>query len=162
LPPPWDDPAPDDFSPYENGAHFKLAELLYCHVQMPKSHINNLMQIWACQLDDPDADPPFANADDLYATIDATKLDDVAWESFTVSYNGEITDDDAPWKHTSFDVWFHDPLKVLKNQLSNRDFANKMDLAPKKVTDKEGKRRYQDFMSGQWAWRQAVILLIFV
>ena len=65
------------------------------------------MQIWARQSDNPQDDPPFSNADDLYATIDATELDDVAWESFTVSYNGKVApDDDAPWKRTSYDVWF--------------------------------------------------------
>ncbi|KIL55034.1 hypothetical protein M378DRAFT_188697 [Amanita muscaria Koide BX008] len=96
----------------------------------------------------------------LYETIDAIEHGDVSWESFTTSYNGEITEEnDAPWRHASYEIWYRDPLKVLKNQLSNRDFAKEMDFAPKKVYDsKTGKRQYQDFMSGEWAWRQADII----
>ena len=102
--------------------------------------------------------PPFANCEELHATIDAIELADVPWQSFTVSYNGEIPEgDNTPWKRASYDIWFRDPLKIIKNQLSNRDFVNKMDFTPKQVYDrKTGKRRYQDFMSGTWAWRQAV------
>ncbi len=53
--------------------------------------------------------------------------------------------------------WFRDPQEVLKVQLSNRDFANEMDFAAKKVFDAKTKQhRYQDFMSGEWAWEQSV------
>ncbi|KAF8347311.1 hypothetical protein F5887DRAFT_1060897 [Amanita rubescens] len=148
VPPPWEDPGPDDFSPFRDRADFELAELLYRDVQMPKSSISRLMQIWACKLDDPDDEPPFLHAEDLYDTIDAIELSDVAWQSFSVSYNGTVREgEDAPWKRASYELWFRDPLQVLKNQLANRDFAKEMDIAPKK-----------DLMSGQWAWRQADII----
>ena len=104
-------------------------------------------------------DPPFANAQDLYATIDATEVGDIPWQSFTVSYKTEEDEDeiDAPWKLKEYDVWFRDPHAVLKTQLARRDFAEEMDFAPKQVRDREtGARRYQNFMSGQWAWDQAV------
>jgi hypothetical protein len=128
---------------------------------MSGSCINDLMQIWASTLQNQpenDSDPPFANKDDMYDTIDATCKGDIPWQSFAVSYNGPLGDGDAiPWKVASFDVWFRDPLAVLKSQLSNPDFAKEMDFAPKEVHDATtGRRRYQDFMSGQWAWRQAV------
>jgi hypothetical protein len=75
-----------------------------------------------------------------------------------VSYkprDGEIIE--SPWKLNAFDVWYRDPREVLKAQLSNRDFANEMDFAPKIVIDQQKRtRRYQDFMSGEWAWEQAV------
>jgi hypothetical protein len=45
---------------------------------------------------------------------------------------------------------------VLHNQLGNRDYAHEMDFAPKDVRDQDSKRRYSDFISGNWAWRQAV------
>lgn len=123
------------------------------------------MQLWACTLMDFDAVPPFADCSELHKIIDSIELADVPWESFTVSCNPELVSDDneTPWKHASYEVWFRDPLKILKNQLSNRDFANEMDFAPKQVYDrKSGKRRYQNFMSGMWAWRQAVSTLISV
>lgn len=137
-----------------------MAELLYKRSQMSKTEINDLMQILARKLTeqyDPDAEPPFNNAEHLYATIDAITYGDVPWESFKLSYNGEITEEnDAPWKHKSYDIWYRNPVKVLEQQLLNRDFAEEMDFAPKILSDDNGTRRYEDFMSGRWAWRQAV------
>ncbi|KIL57407.1 hypothetical protein M378DRAFT_188439 [Amanita muscaria Koide BX008] len=161
MPPPaWDDPSPDDFSPFSDLEDFEMANLLYSRTQMPKTQISDLMQILARKFaknGNADQDPPFADSDDLYATIDAIEHGDIEWESFAVSYSGEITaEDNAPWKYKSYDVWFRNPLAVLKQQLSNRDFANEMDYAPKKVRERStGKQRYQDLMSANWAWQQA-------
>jgi hypothetical protein len=120
------------------------------------------MQIWASSLDGAQ-DPPFADKGHLYDTIDATLLGDVQWQSFSVSYAGELGDGEvAPWKTASYDVWYRDPHEVLKSQLSNPDFANEMDFAPKEVRDvKTGRRRFQDFMSGCFSWRKAVSTFFF-
>jgi Plavaka transposase len=119
--------------------------------------ITDLMQIWAASLDH-DVDPPFADKDDLYDTIDATSVGDVPWQSFTVSYTGDLGDGEvAPWKVASYDVWYRDPRDVLKGQLANPDFAKEMDFAPKEIRDaKTGRRRFQNFMSGHFSWRKAV------
>ncbi|KAF8326273.1 hypothetical protein F5887DRAFT_1197461 [Amanita rubescens] len=144
-PPPWDEPAPNNFSPFQSRESYELADLIFHRNQMSKDEFNCLMQIWACTLS-PDRDPPFQD------------LGGVPWQSFTVTFK-ETSDkepDDAPWKAKSYDVWFRDPREILKLQLGNRDFAGEMDYAPKKVYDREKKkRRYQDFMSAQWAWDQA-------
>jgi hypothetical protein len=158
-PPPWNDSAPDDYGSFESRASFELADLLFRRTQMPATDINDLLQIWASTLDD--NDPPFDSTNNLYSTIDASHFGDIPWQSFVVSYNGNV-DDDAPWKQASYDIWYHDPRKVLKEQLSNCDFHDEMDFAPKRVFDHTtGRCRYQDLMSGDWAWRQAVHLLHF-
>lgn len=157
---PWDHLAPDDWSPYEDWSSFELADLLYHRNQMPGSHISDLIQIWATTLSN-NKDPPFANKDDLYDTIDSTYLGDIPWQSFMLSYNGETespADDEpvAPWKVASYDVWYRDPQQVLKSQLSNPDFTKEMDFAPKEIWDaKTGCCRFQNFMSGCWAWHIA-------
>lgn len=118
--------------------------------------IDELLQIWAASLSD-GQDPPFSCKQDLYDTIDAIQEGDAPWQSFKVSWNGELDDaDETPWKRAEYDVWFRDPLTVLRNQLKNPDFAKEMDYAPKEVRDEQDRRRYTDFMSGDWAWRQAV------
>lgn len=107
----------------------------------------------------PDRDPPFQDVRDMHDTIDAIELGGVPWPSFTITFNENDDEepDDAPWMTKSYEVWFRDPREILKLQLGNRDFAGEMDYAPKKVYDREKKkRRYQDFMSGQWAWDQTV------
>ena len=123
---------------------------------MSAGNINDLLQIWASTLPG-NQDPPFNGKQDMYNTIDRITEGDAPWQNFNVSYNGEIPEGDTtPWKRTKYDVWFRDPRIVLHNQLGNTDFANELDLAPKEVRDENGTRRYEDFMSGDWAWRQAV------
>lgn len=155
-PPPRDDLPPNDFFPFDNRIAFEFADLIFRREQMPANNINDLLQLWAAALP-PDLDPPFNNKDAMYNTIDHISEGDAPWQHFSVSYNGEIPEGDTtPWKHATFDVWFRDPHIVLHNQLGNPDFAGEMDFAPKEVRDEKGKRRYQDFMSGNWSWRQAV------
>jgi hypothetical protein len=150
----------DPWAPYANHGSFILADLLFRREQMPAKNINDLMQVWAALSHQ---DPPFADAEDLYNTIDMTPVGDIPWQSFSISFVGEIqadVDKEAPWKLREYEVWFRDPLNVLKLQLGNPDFANEMDVAPKIVRDaSSGLRRYQDFMSGEWAWREAVSTL---
>ncbi|KAJ6602345.1 hypothetical protein B0H10DRAFT_2167292 [Mycena sp. CBHHK59/15] len=155
-PPPPARPPADDFTPYSGRDDFELANLLYWWVQMSAGAIDELMQNWAARPGAPD--PPFADHEDLYNTIDATKVGHVPWESFTVRYNRPISPDDVtPWKTQEYVVHFRDPCKVLQ-QLANLDFNSQMDFTPKQVFV-DGKREYEDFMSGNWAWRQADIIV---
>jgi hypothetical protein len=120
------------------------------------ANINDLMELWTATLPS-DQDPPFVNKQHLYDTIDATEDGDVPWDCFSVSFAGDIVEEDTtPWKHATYEVWFRDPRKVLHNQLKNRSFASEMDFSAKEVRDDKGKHRYTDFMSGDWAWRQSV------
>ena len=51
----------------------------------------------------------------------------------------------------SYDVWFQDPLKIAEEQIGNKDYS------PKRVfSSRTGRRQFSDFMSGNWAWQQAV------
>ncbi|KAJ6570030.1 hypothetical protein B0H10DRAFT_2237990 [Mycena sp. CBHHK59/15] len=136
-PPPQEHPPPNDYTPYVGREDFELADLL------PESA----------------GDPPFADHEDLYNTIDATEIGHVPWESFFVRYNQPIVPGDViPWKTQDYIVHFRDPRKVLQQQLANPDFKLEMDFAPKQVFV-DGSREYEDFMSGNWAWRQADIIV---
>ncbi|KAJ7240897.1 hypothetical protein C8J57DRAFT_1561882 [Mycena rebaudengoi] len=161
APPPQQHHAPpDDFTPYAERADFDLADLLYRRVQMSATHIDELMQNWASRAGA--GPPPFANHNDLYNTIDATEIGHVPWESFNVSWNGPLAPgDETPWKHQEYTVYFRDPRAVLQLQLANPDFKFEMDFSPKQVfggADRNS-REYMDFMSGNWAWQQADIIM---
>ncbi|KAJ7099636.1 hypothetical protein C8R43DRAFT_1092365 [Mycena crocata] len=154
-PPPKEHPPPGDYSPYADHLDFHLADLLYHKIQMSAGEIDELMQNWAARPESV-GDPLFADHDDLYATIDATEIGHVPRESFKVTYNQPIPPGDTtPWKPKAYTVHFRDPHKVLQTQLANPDFKLEMDFAPKRVFGKGGGRKYQDFMSGNWVWRQA-------
>ncbi|KAJ6569998.1 hypothetical protein B0H10DRAFT_2168833 [Mycena sp. CBHHK59/15] len=158
-PPPRVRPPPDDFSLYAGREDFELADLLYRRVQMSAGGIDELMQNWAARPESA-GDPPFADHEDLYNTIDATEIGHVPWESFTVTYNKPLLlGDVTPWKTQEYIVHFRDPRKVLHQQLANPDFKREMDFAPKQVFGEGQSREYQDFMSGNWAWRQADIIV---
>ncbi|KAF7310321.1 hypothetical protein MIND_00406200 [Mycena indigotica] len=102
----------------------------------------------------PENHPPFANDEDLYATIDSIPLGDIPWQSFSVKYTGELPDDPPTWMTDTYEVWFRSPLDIFEKQLGNPDFKDEMDWAPKRVY-RDGKRQYTDVFSGNWVWRKA-------
>ena len=123
---------------------------------MSAGKIDKLLNILAALY--PSNDPPVADHKELYSIIDDIKAGDVAWNSFSVQYNGEVPEDRAmvpPWMEQTYKVWFRNPLHVMENQLGNPDFKNEIDVAPKRIF-KHGKRQWTDLMSGNWSWIQAV------
>jgi hypothetical protein len=128
---------------------------------MAGTKISDLMDIWAAYQQIYDVNttcgPPFSSSQDLYNTIDSTEIGDVAWQAFSVEFDGEISADSGtpPWKRKSYEVWFRDPLKIAEAQIANKDYGREMDYAPKRMFSRARKRLYSDFMSGNWVWEQA-------
>ncbi|KAI4294538.1 hypothetical protein EV122DRAFT_271411, partial [Schizophyllum commune] len=152
APPPEDgkpQPADSDWSPFDSRESFQLADLLYRKGQVSAPFINELLDIWASTLADSDCmEPPFANAKDVYETIDAIPHGSAPWESFTMTFDGKPT-------KTEYEVFFRCPRKVLHSQLQNTDYADQMDFAPKRLYSTREKRVFSDYMSGNHPWRQA-------
>lgn len=144
----------DDYSPFSSRAEFELADLFYRQVQMSNANVSRLMNLLFAYNQQ---SPPFSHADDMLKTIDSITVGDVPWESFAVRYNGPQPEGQVPlWMNQEYDIWFHSPHQVVWNQIGNSDFATEMDYAPKWVFNEKGKQEYEDFMSGNWAWREAV------
>ncbi|KAK7684398.1 hypothetical protein QCA50_012345 [Cerrena zonata] len=155
-PPPISQHSNNDWSPYQSRLEFETAEFLFKKTQMSESDTNTLMTLWAASLVETGQPPPFANADDLRDVIDATTLGDAPWHSFSVVYNGNNPHrDPPPWTTAEFEVFYRDPHVVIQNLFSNPDFDGEIDYTPYREFSVGGKRRYQDFMSGNWAWRHA-------
>ena len=124
---------------------------------MSAGNIDILLDLWAASLFKHDDQPPFASHQDLYDTIDATPLGDVPWDNFSVRYNGIRPESEVlSWMDASFEVWYRNPRTLVQNMLSNPDFDNEFDYAPLQEHDLDGNHRFQNFMSGNWAWKQAV------
>ena len=100
---------------------------------------------------------PFADHEDLYSTIDAIKLDGVLLQSYTAQYNGARPDDGPipEWMANDYHLWYRDPRKVIHNMLVNPNLMDGIDYVPYHEFEND-KRRYCDFMSGNWAWKQSV------
>ena len=93
----------------------------------------------------------------MYDTIDATPLGDVPWKSFFLHYNGNQPDGEVPsWMNAGHDVWFCDPHELVHSIISNPDFESGFDYVPYQEHDNDHSHHYYDFMSANWAWKQAV------
>jgi Plavaka transposase len=148
----------DDWAPFGSRIEFDTAKLLYSRSQMSASNINALLEIWAATLVKFGATPPFSNSSDLYSTIDSIPLGDIPWQSFSVKYSEEcpIHAPVPEWMTAEYEVWFRDPHLVIKNMIGNPDYKDSFDTAPIQVFDGNGDRKYENFMSGDWAWEEAV------
>ena len=152
----------DDWSPYQSRVEFELADFLYRRDQMSGGHIDELLSLWAASLVEYSADPPFESHGNLYSTIDATPLGDCPWQSITLHYNGHQPENNVPsWMTSDYDVWFRSLRTLLKNMISNPDFNGEFDVAPLQEHDTAGNHRFQNLMSGNWSWKQAVTVSIY-
>jgi hypothetical protein len=121
---------------------------------MSQADMDTLMRLWATTTSDGCA--PFQNHQEMLATIDAINLGDIPWQSFSAKYSGDIPPADPPdWMLKEYTVYFRDPLSVVRSMISNPDFKGQFDYAPYREFE-DGKRRWTDLMSGNWAWKQAV------
>ncbi|KAI5985780.1 hypothetical protein EDD15DRAFT_2390119 [Pisolithus albus] len=154
LPPPIFKKPPDDWGSYGSQLGFETAEFIFQEAEMSASKIDKLLYLWGCSNG---GRPPFSDHNELYETIDATKLGDIRWDTFKLRYNGERpTDNVPPWMDEEYEYWYHDPSTVVENMLSNMEFDGEIDYAPYwDFTAGDKKRRYENFMSGDWAWLQA-------
>ncbi|THH07768.1 hypothetical protein EW146_g9212 [Bondarzewia mesenterica] len=122
-------------APFENRAQFEIADFLFHHNQMPASHIDILLELWAASQHEGN-DPLFTSHTDLYNKIDSIGHGDVPWESFSIQYCGDLPAGKTPaWMQSKYKVWFCNPRALIQNQIGNPD--------------------YSDFMMANWAWRQA-------
>jgi hypothetical protein len=154
---PDDGPLPNDWSPFNSRVEFETAEFMYCRNQMSAGNIDTLLELWAASLIQFDGTPPFANHCDLYKTIDNIRVGGVPWNSFPVHYEGDVPATELPsWMVADVEVWYCDPHEVIKNVLANTDFDGEMDVAPFREYNTDGEQQYQNLMSGDWAWNQAV------
>jgi hypothetical protein len=141
---------------------FELTEFLYTKVQMSGNAIDTLSQLWRASLINhgilPDDINLFERNSSLMATIDSTPVGDAPWKGFAITY-GDPRPPNAPeWMTTSHEIWYRDPLQLVHNLLANRDFDNEFDYMPFREFDAKKKRRWRDFMSGDWAWKEADII----
>ena len=146
-----------DWTPFASCVSFKLATLIFKDAELSHSHVDRLMDLWTASMIEAGGVAPFASGEDLLDQIDQIKLGHVPWRSFTAAYshNQPPSSDSPLWMREEYNVWFRDPRKIVHGILGNPEFSNGIDYIPyRDFTD--GKRRWSEFMSGDWAWEQAV------
>ena len=61
-----------------------------------------------------------------------------------------------------YKVYYHDPRDVIKNIIADITFKHAFDYTPYQEFDKDGDRRYENVMSGDWAYCQAVSFILYL
>lgn len=154
--PPIEVKSSDDWAPYNSRIAFETAEFLYKRCKMSASNMDTLLRLWAATLAQHGDTSPFSDHKDVYSTIDATPIGGVHWQSLTFSYNGARPEIVPRWMETEYVIWFRDPRLLLKNMLQNPEFADSFDYSPHRKYDATGDRCYDNFMTGDWVWKEAV------
>jgi hypothetical protein len=141
-----------DWMPYDSRIAFELADFIYKCNQMSAGNFSMLCELWAATLRPHDDTPPFLNLEELCQTIDKTPVGGVTWESFKLSYDGPRPIDVPLWMESEYKIWYRDPRLLFKEMLANPAFQDFFDYIPFRQFDTHGDRRYENLMSGDWAW----------
>ena len=149
--------------PFKHHAQYQLADFLFHQNETPQHQIDDLMDIWASMPEWGGHPPPFAGHSDVLEKIDSITEDPI-WECLSVQCTDATTSStstsDGPsvpaWKHASYDVWFRAPEALADFQLANPEFKDHIDYSPKQIFGDKHERVWNDFMTGNWAWRQCV------
>ena len=129
---------------------------------MSASDINFIMGLWAASLGPHNDSPPFENAKDMHNTIDSMPLGNIPWQSFTLNYDGpppENLGSDGkapPWMTADYNIWFWDPSLLVRELITNPEFKGQFDFVPYQEYSADDQHHFENFMSGDWAWKQAV------
>ncbi|THH00392.1 hypothetical protein EW026_g2107 [Hermanssonia centrifuga] len=92
----------------------------------------------------------------MHNVIDSIPLGNAPWKCFSVKYTGEIPQHNpSTWMSQVHEIYYRDPDTVIRQMLDNPKFADGFDPIPRNAFDAKGKQVFSDFMTGNWAWRQA-------
>jgi hypothetical protein len=156
--PPSQQESDTGFEPFESREAFHLAEWIFELVQNTSAEVSELLRIWKSHnltLNIGES-PPFGNYEDVLTSIDNITVGSADWFSFTVRYNGDISEDSPNWQHEKFTVHTRSVRTVLRNILGTRELDGKIDYAAYEEFVQPDVRLYGNFMSGQWAYKESV------
>ncbi len=124
---------------------------------MSQGNIDYLMELWSLSALEHGVNlGPYANHEELYQDIDSIKLGSAPWKCFVCPPPNDVPLSAPEWQRQTYQVWYRDPDTVIANILANPDFEKEFDASPYIDIGPDGKRRWSEFMSGNFSWRHAV------
>ncbi len=144
------------WAPFDDEVQFCIADFLFQKVEMSQGDINHLMELWNLSMLDHDALGPFQNHDEMYKAINEIQLGSAPWKCFVCPPEPDLPPSAPDWQRQSYQVWYRDPTVVITNMLANPDFAKEFEMTPYVHLGPDGKRRWSEFMSGNFSWQHAV------
>jgi hypothetical protein len=157
APVPLDDGATNPWSPFNSRIEFDFAQYHFVEAQSSAGLIDKALDLWAATVSEFGGDSPWANSEDLYATIDAIQHADVPWKVYKIRYQGPRPPGTPPkWMTQTYELCTRDSRLLLHQQLATTQFKDKINLSPYRQFDAHGQRTWSNLLSADWAWKQAV------
>ncbi|KAK0435379.1 hypothetical protein EV421DRAFT_2011156 [Armillaria borealis] len=148
-------PAENAAAPFEDSTQFRIADFLFRKVEMSQGHIDELMELWTLTMLKHNDFGPFENHTAMNKLIDEIKQGSAPWKCFVTQVEPNLPPHAPSWQRDQYQIWYRDPDTVISNILSNPDFCTEFDASPYVHVGPDGKRRWCDFMSGNYAWKQS-------
>lgn len=150
--PPSPLPIPENVSaPFSDCVQFRIADFLFRKVEMSQGNTDELMELWSLTMQEHNAFGPFENHKDMNKLIDDIQQGDASWKCFVTRVDSNLPADAPNWQRDQYQIWYRDPDTVISNLLSSPDFCSEFDASPYIHIGPDGKRRWCDFMSGNYA-----------
>ena len=92
----------------------------------------------------------------MHLIIDSSILSNVPWQCMVTAVSEDVDEHAPSWMQTNYEVWYHDPDTVVSIMLDNPDFEGQFNLRPYINISADGKRQWNNVMSGNIAWRRCV------
>ncbi|KAJ7186674.1 hypothetical protein C8R46DRAFT_1157898 [Mycena filopes] len=134
---------PNSWYPFISRTEFDFAHFHFVEEQSSARAIGKALDLWAAQVLQYGARPPWRNAKELYSTIDSIQ-------------HGEGLP--PKWMTETYELCTRDIRTVLHNQLATTDFKDQFNYSPYRQFDGGGGRVWSNLMSADWAWRQADLI----
>ncbi|KAH8979145.1 hypothetical protein EDB86DRAFT_2814988 [Lactarius hatsudake] len=147
------------WDPFPSRVAFDFTYFHFVEQQTSESGINKALDLWLASVLGYGENIPWANAQDLYATIDSIQHGHAPWKTFKVSYSGPLPEGTPPrWMTDTFELCTRDSRTLLHQQLETVGFKDKIHYAPYMQFKGDGSRVWSNLMSADWATKQADLI----
>ena len=128
----------------------------FVELESSESKINKGLDLWAASVVKFGGAAMWKSAAELYKTIDTIQHGNAPWKTYSFHYKGPLPPTPPLWMMRTYELCTRNTHQVLQQQFTNPNFKDKINYTPYMQFNQAGKRVWSNFMSGDWAWKQAV------
>ncbi len=128
---------------------------------MSQKNVDELMELWTLTMIKHNDFGPFENHAAMNKVIDQIEQGSAPWKCLVTQIDPNLPPHAPSWQRDQYQIWYRDPDTVISHILANPDFCSEFDVSPYVHVGPDGQRRWCDFMSGNYAWKQAVCLIYY-
>ena len=145
-----------NWHPFNSCHDFDFTWYHFVECESSERQVNQGLDLWAASVLQHGGTPTWKSATELYDNIDKIQHGSAPWRTYSFCYSGPLPPAPPRWMTCTYELCTRDAHQVLQHQFANPDFKDKVNYTPYRQFNKAGKRIWSNFMSGDWAWKQAV------